>query len=125
MMMVSVRVLKMQGKRYYTVGDRHPKILAFMNVPSAHDYVNFLERRRSIYGYFPNQSKASEVHRITIEEENLHDLQAACLNYNIGLLGVHSFMNDKFGVSMQAEELTDDLGLFPVNPRDLLEWRRW
>jgi hypothetical protein len=117
--MVSVRVLKMQGARYYTAAN---KIVTFMNPHSAHAYKNFLERKRSIYGYFPNHSKGSETYSITIEVEDLESLQSECLNYNIGLLGVHSFEHDMYGVTMKAEELTDQLGT-PIDPRTLLESR--
>jgi hypothetical protein len=80
-----------------------------MNPHSAHAYKNFLDRRRSIYG---NHSKGSEVHRVTIEVEDLESLQADCLNYNVGLT--------RSSMTCTAEELTDEVGLFPV---DLLEPR--
>ena len=119
-----IRVLRMPGMRYYTVNnENNPVILGFMNGPSAQAYKRFLDRQRSLHGYFPNQTSDIEPSRISIENEPLENLQKSCRDYNIGLLGIHHFDWDKVAVEFQAEDLTDDVGLEPCDPRRLLEVR--
>jgi len=95
-----IRVLKI-GPRYYTVGN---SVVGFVNEPSARSCKNFLERRGS--------------GRITVSHERLSGLQRRCRDWGVGILGVHYF--DYTGI-LQAEELHDELGLVPTNPRLLLE----
>ncbi len=121
--MITIRVLKMPGGRYYTFsGD----ILGFVNGPSAHACKAFLERQRSVYGYFPNQTKNTETHRITIETEELSKVQQQCLDYNVGLLGIHYFDWSKGHIDFQAEDFSNPLGLDQTDPRMLLQvtWGR-
>jgi hypothetical protein len=121
-MVVTIRVLKMPGGRYYTFsGDVPPTILGFVNGPSAHACKAFLERKRSVYGYFPNQTKNTETHQITVETEELSKVQQQCLDYNIGLLGIHYFDLSRGQIDLQAEDFSNPLGLDQTDPRRLLQ----
>ena len=97
-----IRTLKI-GRRYYTIKN---SVICFMNEASARSCKNFLDRQRI------------EVGRITVNHENLSGLQERCRDYGLKILGVHYF---DYTLELQAEELHDELGLVPTDPRLLLE----
>jgi hypothetical protein len=82
--MVSVRVLKMQGVRYYTAAN---KIVTLTRLTRTKTF-------STVDGASTGTTAGGS--SITIEVED-------CLNYNIG----HSFEHDMYGVTIKAEELTD------------------
>jgi hypothetical protein len=118
-----IRTLKI-GQRYYTIEN---SVLGFVNEASARACKNFLERHRTLYGCFPAISRptfykhATETGRITVNRENLSGLQERCRDYGLKILGVHYFDYNDTTLELQAEELHDELGLVPTNPRLLLE----
>ena len=64
-----------------------------------------------------------ETWSIKIEHEPLEQIQKSCRDYNRGLLGIHHFDWDSKAIEFQAENLFDEIGIEPTDPRELLEMR--